>query len=156
MDINLTLLGQMITFALFFWFTMKFVWPPLSRVMEERRKKIADGLASAEEGQKQLELAKIKSKDQLREAKAEASRIIEQAHQRANHIVEQAKEQARVEGNRLVELANSEIERSYNLAKEQLVNRISVIAVAGAERILQKEVDRKVNDQLVNEMVSEI
>jgi F-type H+-transporting ATPase subunit b len=156
MDINATLFGQMITFAVFFWFTMKFVWPPLSRIMEERRKKIADGLAAAEEGQKQLELAEIKSKDRLREAKAEASRILEQAHQRANHIVEEAKDQARVEGVRLMDLANSEIERSYNQAKEDLLHRISVIAVAGAERILQKEVDKKVNDRLVNELVGEI
>jgi F-type H+-transporting ATPase subunit b len=156
MDINATLIGQMITFALFFWFTMKYVWPPLSRVLEERRKKIADGLAAGEEGQKQLELARIKSKEQLREAKGEASRIIEQAHQRANRMIEEAKDQARIEGERLLSLAEGEIDRLYNQAKEKLLRHISTIAVAGAERILQKEVDKNVNNQLVNELVDEV
>lgn len=156
MDINATLIAQMITFILFVVFTMKVVWPPLMRVMEERRKKIADGLAAAEKGKRDLELAEIKVKEQLTEAKAEAARIIEQANQRANHIVEEAKQQAREEGDRLIQLAKGEISQEYNNAKQQLLQQVSVIAVTGAEKILQREVDHKINDKFINEMLSEI
>lgn len=156
MDINATLIAQMITFILFVVFTMKVVWPPLMRVMEERRKKIADGLAAAEKGKRDLELAEIKVKEQLTEAKAEAARIIEQANQRANHIVEEAKQQAREEGDRLIQLAKGEVSQEYNNAKQQLLQQVSVIAVAGAEKILQREVDHKINDKFINEMLSEI
>lgn len=156
MDINLTLIGQMITFALFVGFTMKFVWPPLMRIMEDRRKKIADGLAAAEQGQKELELAHIKAKEQLTETKAEASRIIEQAHHRAHHIIEEAKQQARIEGDRLLHLAKDEIEQEYNMAKEELMRKISELAVAGAEKILQREIDKKNNHNLVDQLVGEI
>lgn len=156
MDINATLIAQMITFILFVVFTMKVVWPPLMRVMEERRQKIADGLAAAEKGKRDLELAEIKVKEQLTEAKAEAARIIEQANQRANHIVEEAKQQAREEGDRLIQLAKGEVSQEYNNAKQQLLQQVSVIAVAGAEKILQREVDHKINDKFINEMLSEI
>lgn len=156
MDINATLFGQMVTFILFVGFTMKFVWPPLMRIMEDRRKKIADGLAAAEKGQRDLELAQIKAREQLVEAKAEASRIIEQANQRANHIVEESKQQARLEGDRLIDLAKSQIEQEYNSARQELMQQVSIIAVAGAEKILKHEVDRKTNDRLINELISEI
>lgn len=156
MDINITLLGELITFAIFIWFTMKFVWPPMTKMMEERRQKIADGLAAAEQGQNELELAQHKSKEMLLEAKAQAAQIIEQANQRANHIVEEAKGKARQEGQRLIELANGEIEQQYISAKEELLQKISSLAVAGAERILQHEVDKSSNDALVKELVDEI
>lgn len=156
MDINVTLFGQIITFSVFVWFTMKFVWPPLMRAMEERRKKIADGLAAAEQGKKELELAQIKVKEQLTEAKTEAARIIEQANQRAHHIVEESKQKARIEGDRLIKLAKDEIEQEYNTTKEQLMEHVSDLAVAGAEIILRREVDKKSNDRLVDELVSEI
>ncbi len=156
MDINATLFGQIITFSLFVWFTMKFVWPPVSRIMEDRRKKIADGLAAAEQGKKELELAHIRAKEQLTEAKAEAARIIEQANQRANHIIEDSKQQARVEGDRLLQLAKGEIEQEYNMTKQQLMSHVSDLAVAGAEIILRREIDRGGNDRLVDELVREI
>lgn len=156
MDINATLFAQIFTFIIFIWFTMKFVWPPVMRIMEERRNKIADGLAAAEQGKKELELARIKSKEELLEAKASAAHIIEQANQRANHIIEEAKGQARVEGERLLQLAKGEVEQEYNTAKETLLRQVSGIAVAGAERILQREVDKNSNNRLVDELVSEI
>ncbi len=156
MDLNLTLLGEMITFAIFVWFTMKYVWPPLMKAMEDRRKKIADGLAAGEQGQRELEMARIKVKEQLLEAKTEAAMILEQANQRAGHIVEAAKGKAREEGDRLLQLAQGEIEQEYNAAKDQLMQKVSKIAVAGAEKILQREVDKAGNDRLVADLVSDI
>jgi len=156
MDINATLIVQMVVFVAFIWVTMRFIWPPLVKALEERRKKIADGLAAAEQGQKDLELAEIKAKQILTDAKAEASHIMEQANKRANFFIEEAKAKAREEGDHLLELAKSEITREYNSAKEKLMKQVSDIAVAGAERILQKEVDKASNDRLVDELVGEI
>ncbi|AAO91431.1 F0F1 ATP synthase subunit B [Coxiella burnetii] len=156
MDINASLIVQMLVFVVFIGLTMKFIWPPLTKALEARRKNIADGLAAAEEGRKELELAEIKSKEQLTEAKTQAAHIIEQANQRANHIVEEAKNKAREEGAHLIQLAKNEIEQEYNAAKTELLKQISTIAVAGAQKILQREVDKASNDRLVDELVSEI
>lgn len=154
MDINATLFGQMIVFALFVIFTMKVVWPPLMRMMEERRNKIADGLAASEQGKKELELAKEKIKEELMEAKSKAVHIIEQATHRAGQIVEEAKVQAREEGARLLVLAQGEIKQEYNSARALLLTQVSELAVAGAEKILQHEVDKASNDRLINDLVS--
>lgn len=156
MDINITLLGQMITFAIFIWFTMKFVWPPMIRAMNERQKKIADGLAAAEQGKEALEIARLKVKEELLTAKTEAAAILEQANERAGHIIKEAKESAREEGSRLVQLAQGEIEQEYNAAREKLMRQVSRVAVVGAEKILQREVDKASNDRLVEELASEI
>ena len=135
---------------------MKFIWPPLIRVLEVRRKNIADGLAVAEQGYKELELAEIKSKEILTEAKAQAAHIVEQAKQRANHIIEEAKKKAREEGAHVLQLTKSEIEREYNAARAELLEQVSDIAVASAQKILQREIDKANNDRLVHELVSEI
>ena len=156
MDINATLIIQMLVFVIFIWVTMRFIWPPLMKALETRRKTIADGLAAAEEGKKALELAEIKAKEQLTEAKTQAAHIIEQANQRASHIIDESKTRAREEGDHLLQLAKGEIEQEYNAAKEKLMKQVSSIAVAGAERILQHEVDKASNDRLVDELVSEI
>lgn len=156
MDLNITLIGQMITFAVFVWFTMKFVWPPLMSVMEERRKQVADGLAAAERGHQELEQAKQTIKAQLDDTKAQSAAIIDQANQRANHIVEEAKGKAREEGERLIGLAKGEIEQQYNAAREDLMFNVSRMAVAGAERILKREIDAKGSDELVADLVKEI
>lgn len=156
MDINATLFGQIITFSLFVWITMKFIWPKLMQIMEERRNKIADGLAAAEQGKKELELAKIRSKELLTEAKAEASHIIEQANRRAGTIVEEGKVNARQEGERLVSMAKADALQEYNLAKQELLLQVSNLAVAGAEKILQREIDKAGNDNLLKELVSGI
>jgi F-type H+-transporting ATPase subunit b len=156
MDINLTLLGEVISFIIFIWFCFKYVWPPLMKIMEDRRKLIADGIAAGEQGKKDLELAEHKSKDMLADAKAQASTIIEQAHQRANHIVEEAKQNARIEGERLLCIARSEIDLQANTARDQLMAQVASIAVAGAEKILKREVNSSGSDQLVKEVLSEI
>jgi len=155
-DLNLTLFGQMITFAIFVWFTMKFVWPPIVKAMDDRQQKIAAGLTAAEQGEKALELAKQQIDEQLKVAKQEAADILEQAHQRAVNIVEESKTQAREEGDRLLALAQDEIKREYNQARTQLIKQISDIAVMSAEKILEREVDRASNDRLVDELVREI
>lgn len=153
MNINLTLLGEMITFAIFVWFTMRFVWPPLVKAMQERRETIAAGLAAAEKGKRDLELAKHKVTEILTEAKAQAAQMIEQANHRANHIIEEAKAKARDEGNRLLAIAKTDIEREYNSAREQLMDQISSLVVAGAEKVLKHEVNKSANDRLVSEMI---
>ena len=140
MNLNLTLFGEMITFAIFVWFTMRFVWPPLMKAMEERREKIAAGLAAAEKGKRELELARHKVTELLTEAKAQAAQMIEQANQRANHIVEEGKARARVEGERLLEITKNDIEREVHTARDQLMKEISSLVVAGSEKILQREV----------------
>lgn len=156
MDINLTLVGQMITFAIFVWFTMKFVWPPVIKAMKDRQDKIAAGLAAAEQGEQALQIANQQVADQFKAAKEEASKILEQAHQRAAHIIEEAKTQAKHEGDRIVQLAQDEIKREYHQAKTDLLKQIAGIATVGAERILKREVDRASNDRLVDELIGEI
>ena len=156
MDINITLLGQMITFAIFIWFTMKFVWPPIVKAMKDRQDKIAAGLAASEQGEQALQVAKQQIAEQMKEVKAEGAKILAQAHQRATHIVEEAKIQARQEGERLMQLSRDEIKREYSQAKVELSKHIADIAVAGAEKILGREVDRASNDHLLDELVREI
>lgn len=156
MDINATLFGQMITFAIFIWFTVKFVWPPLMKAMEDRRNKIADGLAAAEQGVKELELARIKSEEAIKDAKTTAAHIIEQANQRSHHIVEEAKTLAREEGERLLQIAKTDVEQEYHSAREKLMQEVSNIAVVGAERILKKEIDKSSNDRIISDLVGSI
>jgi F-type H+-transporting ATPase subunit b len=153
MDMNLTLLGQMITFAIFVWFTMRFVWPPIVKAMKDRQDKIAAGLAAAEQGEQALQVAKQQVAEQMKGVKDEAAKILEQAHQRATHIIEEAKVQARQEGERLVQSTQDEIKREYNQARADLIKQISGIAVVGAEKILGREVDRASNDRLIDELV---
>lgn len=156
MDINATLLGQMITFAIFIWFTMKFVWPPLMKALQDRRKKIADGLAAAEEGERKLELSSHQVREALDEARAQAAHIIENANSRANHIIEEAKERAREQGERMLALAKSEIEQEYNQAQNQLRQQVAEYSIMCAEKILKQEVDKKRSQQLVDELISGI
>ncbi len=156
MNINATLIGQVITFAIFIWFVMKFVWPPVVNMMEERRKKIADGLAAAEKGHRELELAQIKAQEKMVEAKAQAAKVIEQANQRASYIIEESKDKARDEGKRLLNLAQAEIEQERNMARETLLKEVSTLAVAGAEKILGQRVDQEQNARLVDEMIGEV
>lgn len=154
MNINLTLFGEMITFAVFVWFTMRFVWPPLMKAMEERREKIAAGLAAAEKAKRDLELASHKITEILTEAKAQAAQMIEQAHHRANHIIEEAKGAARKEGERLLVIAKEDIEREFHAARETLMKEISSLVMTGAEKVLQQEVSKSANDKIVAEMMA--
>ncbi|MGX2033075.1 MULTISPECIES: F0F1 ATP synthase subunit B [Methylocaldum] len=152
MSINATLIGQMITFALLVWFTMKYVWPPLMQALEERKKKIADGLASAEKGKHEMELAEKRATALLREAKDQAADIVNLAQKRANEVVEESKQSAKDEGERIVAAAKAEIERELQQAKEGLRQQVAVLAISAAEQILQKEVDQKKHREIIDNL----
>jgi F-type H+-transporting ATPase subunit b len=151
-SINATLIGQMITFALLVWFTMKYVWPPLMQALEERKKKIADGLASAEKGKHEMELAEKRATALLREAKDQAAEIVSLAQKRANEVVEESKQTAKEEGERIVAAAKAEIERELQQAKEGLRQQVAVLAVSAAAQILQKEVDQKKHREIIDNL----
>lgn len=156
MNINLTLFGQMVTFAIFVWFCMKFVWPVIITAMEERQQKIADGLDAADRAMRDLEAAQDKATDQMKEAKQEAAGIVDQANKRANQIVEEAKQQAITEGDRLKVAAEAEIEQEINRAKEELRASVAGLALAGAEKVLEASIDDKANRALVNNLASQL
>jgi len=156
MNINLTLIGQLITFAVFVWFTMKYVWSPIMGALDERRKVIADGLAAGERGQHEHELAKVRVTEVLQDAKAQAADIVSQAQKRALEIVDEAKINARAEGDRLIGTAQSEIEQETNRAREQLREKVAELAIAGAEKILRKEIDAEAHKDIVDHLAKEI
>ncbi|GGI86647.1 F0F1 ATP synthase subunit B [Legionella impletisoli] len=156
MDINLTLVIQMLVFATFVWFTMKFVWPPLAKALEERQDKIADGLAAAERGRRELELAQHRVKDEMKQAKAQAAEIIEKANRRANQIVEEAKEEARIEAQKLAAMAEDQIAQEVNRARDDLRKQVASLAVAGAEKILKQEINENTNRALLDNLIEEI
>ncbi len=156
MNINLTLIGQLLSFVVFVWFTMKYVWTPIMGALEERRKGIADGLAAGERGLHEQELAKERAKEVLRDAKAQAADIVAQAQKRAAEIVDEAKGTARSEGERILSAAQAEIEQETNRAREQLRERVAELAVAGAEKILRKEIDLQAHQDIVEELAKEI
>jgi len=155
-SITATLFIQMITFAVFVWFTMRFVWKPLTGIMSERNKRIADGLAAAERGQHEQELAEQRAKEALHEAKERAAEIIANAQKRANELVEEAKHDARAEGTRLIAAAQAEIEQEIHRAREELRKQVSVLAVRGAERVLKREVDPNAHSAMLDELVTQI
>ncbi|MDH5395273.1 MAG: F0F1 ATP synthase subunit B [Gammaproteobacteria bacterium] len=156
MNINLTLIGQSITFIFFVMFVMKYVWPPLVAALEERKAKIADGLAAAEKGKHDSELAQQRVIETLKEAKEKAQEIISQAEKRASEIVEESKDNARVEGARILAAANAEIEQEVNRAREQLRGQVVSLAVAGAGKVLKREVDEKANEDLLKDLVAQL
>ena len=156
MDINLTLIIQMLVFGVFVWFTMKFVWPPLVKALEERQEKIADGLAAAERGRRELELAQHRVKDEMKQAKVQASEVVEKANRRAAQIIEEAKNDARQEAQQLAKIANEHISQEVNRAKDTLRKQVATLAVAGAEKILMREIDAKANHSLVDNLIEEI
>lgn len=155
MDINATLIVQMLVFATFVWFTMKFVWPPLAKAMEARQDTIAEGLAAGERGKKELELAQHRVTDQLKQAKADALSIIEQANKRAASIIEEAKDDARQESSRIMQSANEQIQQQIIQAGDTLKKSVASLAVIGAEKILNKEIDAN-NKALVDKFIEEI
>jgi F-type H+-transporting ATPase subunit b len=156
MNINATLIGQAIAFFLFVVFCMKYVWPPIVNALEERKKKIADGLAAGERGRHEQHLAEERAKDILREAKDQAGEIISRAEKRANEIIDEAKSEAREEGGRLLTASRSEIVQEINRAKEDLRAQVVSLAVQGAGKVLQREVDPKVHAELLDQLAAEI
>lgn len=156
LDINLTLVVQMLVFAAFVLFTMKFVWPPLAKAMEERQDKIADGLSAAERGRKELELAQHRVKEELKQAKAQSAEIIDKANKRSSQIIEEAKEAAKREAQLQAKIAQEQLSQQINHAKEELRKQVSKLAIIGAERILKREVDAKANSALLDNLIEEI
>ena len=156
MNLNATIIGQMIAFALFVAFCMKYVWPPIMAALEERNKKIADGLAAAERGRHEQELAEKRAQQVIHEAKEQANEIISQAQRRGNEIVDESKDNAHVEGDRILTSAKAEIEQEANRAKDELRSQVGSVALAGAAKILSREIDDKAHTDLLEELVSRI
>jgi F-type H+-transporting ATPase subunit b len=156
MQINATFLGQAIAFAILIWFSWKFIWPPLMKAIEDRQQKIAEGLAAADNAQKNLAQAEEKVNEELKLARAKANEIIEQAHQRANQIIDQAKNDAVAEAGRQIALAEAEIAAAANRAKEDLRKQVSALAVSGAEKLLKREIDANAHKALIDELAAQL
>ncbi len=153
---NLTLLGQMGTFAVLVFFVWRFLWGPLTRVLEERTKRIADGLAAAERGKHEQELAERRAADVIKEARSEAQEIIARGEKRATEIIEESKSEARAEGERILTAAKAEIEQEVNRAREGLRGQVAALAVAGAERILAREIDQSAHAGMLDDLVTRL
>lgn len=156
MSINLTLIAQAIAFALFIGFTVKFVWPPLLRAIEQRQKTIADGLAAGERGRQELEVSGRRAQEELAKARERASEILAQAEKRGQEMIEEAKTAARDEGNREKAAAKAEIEQEVSRAREMLREQVASLAVAGAEKILRREVNAQAHAELLAQLRQEI
>jgi F-type H+-transporting ATPase subunit b len=156
MNINVTLIAQAITFFAFIWFCAKFVWPPLTRAIDARQKQIADGLAAAEQGKRTLELSSRQADEELVKARGRAAEIVAQAEKRVSQMIEEAKMAAREESGREKAAAKAEIEQEVSRAKESLRSQVATLAVAGAEKILRREVDAKVHADLLRSLQAEL
>ncbi len=156
MDINLTLLAQAAVFAIFIWFTAKFVWPPLMRAVEERQKTISDGLAAAEKGNRSLEDAAVKIQEEMKTARGQAQDILGAANRQGAQLVEQARTQAKAEAERIAAAAKDEVERQVRHAREILRKQVGELAVAGAGRILKREIDAKAHADVLKDLAAKI
>ncbi|MDH2899010.1 F0F1 ATP synthase subunit B [Rahnella variigena] len=156
MNLNATILGQAIAFVLFVWFCMKYVWPPIMAAIEKRQKEISEGLSSAERAKKELDLAQADATDQLKKAKAEAQVIIDQANKRKAQIVDEAKAEAEQERNKIVTQAKAEIDAERQRAREELRKQVGILAIAGAEKIIERSVYEAANSDIVDKLVAEL
>ena len=156
MDIGMTLLGQALSFAILIWFTAKFIWPPLMAAIEDRQQRISEGLAAAERSQRDLAQAQEQVDAVVREARIKATEIIDQAHMRASQMIDSAKNDAITEAGRQKALAEAEIAAAANRAKEELRRHVSALAVAGASRLIKREIDGNVHKALLDELAAEI
>jgi F-type H+-transporting ATPase subunit b len=156
MDLNLTFIGQTIAMIVFVWFCMKFVWPPILAMIEERQTQIADGLAAAEKGSRSLEEAQAKVAAVVEEARGQARQILDQANQRGNAIIEEARQGATQERERILASAQSELEQEVNRVRDDLRGQVAAIAVAGAEQILAREIDASTHRDLLDRLASQI
>jgi F-type H+-transporting ATPase subunit b len=150
MNITLTIVGQALAFAIFVWFTARFVWPPLVAAIETRQKTIADGLAAAERGKSDLELAKTRSAEVLREAKQQATEVIAQGEKRRDELIDEAKAAAKAEGDRIIAAAKAEIEQEVSRARESLRQQVADLSIVAAEKILRREVNPQVHADLLS------
>jgi len=155
-NLNATFIAQMLVFFILGWFTMKFVWPPLMRALDERAKRVADGLAAAERGSATLKEAEARIRQMEAEARARGQEIIAQTEKRAGAIVEEAKVAAKDEGDRLIAAARAEIESEVQRAKGELSNQVAQLAVAGAEKILRREINAQAHADLLSQMRQEL
>lgn len=156
MEINATLIGQMIAFAFFVWFTMKFVWPHLSEAMRARQDKISDGLAAAERGRKELDDANSQASEILKEARQKANEILDQANKRANEAIQESRETARAEGERQLAAAQAQIEQELNQVKQDLREHVVTLAVTGASKVLEREVDAKAHNDMLTDLAKQL
>ncbi len=156
MNINLTLLGQTITFILFVWFCLKFIWPHIIKAMEDRKTQIADGLAAGERGRHEKELAEQRAVEVIREAKDQAKEILAQAHKRGDEIVDDAKGDGRAEGERMLRAAEAEMEQQMNQAREQLRADVVKLALQGAQQVLGRDVDEKAHTEQLNRLAAQL
>ena len=150
MNINLTLFAQAVVFAAFIWFTVKFIWPPMLRAIENRQKQIADGLAAAEQGKKSLESSGKQAEQAIQEARGRATEIISQAEKRDAQMLDEARSAAKAEGDREKAAAKADIQQEVSRAREQLREQVAALAIAGAEKILRREVDAKAHAELLD------
>ena len=156
MNINLTLIAQLASFALFVWFNVKYVWPPLVKALDERKAKIAEGLAAAERGLHEQELAEKRAKDYLHKAKQQAAEIKSNAEKQAALIVEEAHDKSKEENNRQLATARAEIEQEANKTREALRSKVAELAILGAEKILRREIDAAANEDIVQSVANQI
>lgn len=156
MNLNITLLIQMLVFVILGGVTMKFIWPPLVTALNERQRKIAEGLAAADKGEKSLEEAKAAATEILKDARVQATKIVDQANRRSNDVVEEARGTAIAEGQRLVAEARQEVSLESGRAREQLRKEVVSLAVAGASRLLNKEIDVRTHAELLDQLAVEI
>ena len=156
MDINMTLIGQTIAMIVFVWFCMKFIWPPILDALEERQKQIEEGLAAADKSQEALEAAEAQAQEIIAEARQQATGILDQAHARANEIVAEGKDSGVKERERQLAAAKAEIEQETNKAREELRGQVSAIAIASAEKILNREIDGKAHEDILGKLAQEL
>lgn len=156
MNVTATLIGQLLTFAVLIWFIKAFLWEPILNALEDRKKRIAEGLAAAERGMHEQELAQQRAKEELHEAKKQAAEIIAQAQKRSAEIVDEAKQAAVEEAERIKTAAQAEIEQEINRAREQLRAEVAAIALAGAEKILEREIDASAHKKVLDELAAQI
>ena len=156
MNVNITFISEMIAFVVFVVFCMKFVWPPLIGAIEARQKTIADGLAASDRAAKDLALAQEKATAQLKKAKAQAAEIVEAAKKRENQMIEEAAEKAQAEKEKILAAGHAEIESERNRAKEELRQQVAVLAVAGAEKILERSIDAAAHSDILDKLVAEL
>ncbi len=156
MNMNATMLAEALTFIAFIWFTVKFVWPPLLAAIEERRTTITDGLAAADKGTRSLEEAQVKISGMVEEARGQARQILDQAQTRAGDIVDEARVGATEERDRILQSAQADIDQQINRARDELRGQVAAITVAGAEKILAREIDARAHQDLLDKLVTQI
>lgn len=156
MNMNLTLIGQTISFFFFVWFCVKFVWPPLTNAMQDRQKKIADGLEAADRAKRDLQLAQEKAGDTLKDSRAQSAQLLDEAHRRATQMIETAKDEAKAAAEKIAAQAKADVDAQISTAREQLRQDVSRLAVLGAERILKAEIDAAKHAKLVDDLAAKL